>query len=182
MTNTTSVKTKILDWSRWWWNTNPISSKREQMKCHLRRVHVTYAVHICNLRRKISRCFGNGYLKTSTYDILSIPDDKSMQFNARSSIFFCINKADFLHDLSLEYFLCILKPLISYLKLKTIQKCFLCPYKRQSSMLCFTAFSFSRISVKSRCRESVPYGRLYYTNYQYITNTCACVESPHCFA
>ena len=29
------------------------------------------------------------------------------------------------------------------LKLKTIHKCFLCPYKMQSSMLCFTAFRFS---------------------------------------
>ena len=31
------------------------------------------------------------------------------------------------------------------LKLKTIYKCFLCPYKRQSSMLCFIEFRFSGI-------------------------------------
>ena len=37
----------------------------------------------------------------------------------------------------------------------------------------------SRIPVKTWCRLSVPYRGLYYTNYQYITNTCACVESPH---
>ena len=67
------------------------------------------------------------------------------------------------------------------LKLKTIHKCFLCPYQRQSSMLCFTAFRFSRTPVKSRCRWNVRYGRLHYTNYQYITKLCACVESPHYF-
>ena len=32
------------------------------------------------------------------------------------------------------------------LKLKTIYKFFLCPYKRQSSMLCFIAFRFSRVT------------------------------------
>ena len=32
------------------------------------------------------------------------------------------------------------------LKLKTIHKCFLHPYKRQSSMLCFIAFRFSRVT------------------------------------
>ena len=39
-----------------------------------------------------------------------------------------------------------------FLKLKTIHKCFLCPYKRQSSMLCFIAFKLSRTSVNSQCR------------------------------
>ena len=34
----------------------------------------------------------------------------------------------------------------SSLKLKTIHKCFLCPYKRQSSMLCLIAFRFSRVT------------------------------------
>ena len=33
------------------------------------------------------------------------------------------------------------------LKLKTIHKCLVCPYKRQSSMLCFIAFKYSRIPV-----------------------------------
>ena len=31
------------------------------------------------------------------------------------------------------------------LKLKTINKCFFCPYKRELSMLCFIAFNISRI-------------------------------------
>ena len=35
---------------------------------------------------------------------------------------------------------------------KTIHKCFLCPYKRQSLLICFIAFKFSRITVNSRCR------------------------------
>ena len=43
---------------------------------------------------------------------------------------------------------------IGYLKLKTIHKCFLCPYKRQSWMICFIAFRFSRTLVKSRFRQS----------------------------
>ena len=68
------------------------------------------------------------------------------------------------------------------LKRKTIHECFLNPYKRQSSMLGFIAFSFSRILVEWRCRLSVPWGRQNYTNYQYIINTNTYVESPHYFA
>ena len=67
-------------------------------------------------------------------------------------------------------------------KLTTIYKYFLCPYKRQSSMRCFIAFRYSGTCVKSRCGWNVPLGKLNYTNYQYITNTCACVASPHYFA
>ena len=68
------------------------------------------------------------------------------------------------------------------LKQKTLHKCFLCPYKRQSSMLCFISFSFSRTPVKSRCRKSMTQGRLHCTNYQYIRSTCTCVESSHYIA
>ena len=68
------------------------------------------------------------------------------------------------------------------LKQNTLHKCFLCPYKRQSSMLCFIAFSFSRTPVKSRCRKSMTQGRLHCTNYQYIRSTCTCVESSHYIA
>ena len=78
----------------------------------------------------------------------------------------------------------VLKWFLETLKLKTIHKCFLCPYKRQSSVLCFIAFSFSRTPVKSQCTMQVKRAiwGLYYINYQYITNTCTCVEFPHYFA
>ena len=56
---------------------------------------------------------------------------------------------------------------------------FFCPYKRQSSVVCFITFKFSQIPLTSRCRYMQR--RLYYTKYryQYIKNTCACVESLH---
>ena len=43
---------------------------------------------------------------------------------------------------------------------------------------------FHEYLVKPRCRSSVPQRGLYkyYTNYQYITKTFACVGSPHYFA
>ena len=53
---------------------------------------------------------------------------------------------------------------------------FLCPYKRQSLMLCFVASDFTNnwnIDAGKVCHRE---------NYQYITNTCAFVESQHCFA
>ena len=59
----------------------------------------------------------------------------------------------------------------SSLKLKTIHKCFLYPYKRQSSIQILTS-NGSRDAGKACHREG------------YITqsNTFACVESPHYFA
>ena len=65
------------------------------------------------------------------------------------------------------------------LKLKTIHKCFLCPYKRQIWMLCIQIFT-NICEVKMLVKSVI--GRLYYINYQYITNTCAWVESPHYLA
>ena len=59
--------------------------------------------------------------------------------------------------------------LYSFLKLKTIHKCFLCPYQRQSSMLCFIAFKYSRTpcAVKSRCNIPI------YMYYEYSV-ICLC--------
>lgn len=56
----------------------------------------------------------------------------------------------------------------------TIHKCFLCPFKRQNSMLCFIEFRFLGIPVKSLCRER----DILRATYQYIPNTCAYVEFP----
>ena len=66
---------------------------------------------------------------------------------------------------------------IFFLKLETIHYCFLCPYKRQSSKLCFIAFRFSLVTeVTMKVKRAIG---LHYTNYVDITNTCACVECPH---
>lgn len=99
----------------------------------------------------LSNCFGVNYIHFICR--LEGIHDKCMDPELKPTLIYPQHKSSLLCFLPVRGNTDLLESLPSLLnwirlKLKTIHKYFLCPYKRQRSMLCFISFKFSGLQVK----------------------------------